>query len=89
MGDQPRLNPADIEAITASFSAALATALNNSNTNLVDQIGTFINGRPRRDRNPAVPNPVAITDQTLAFIPVPNQDLRKKRNHPAMIPTTE
>ena len=47
MGDQPNLNQGDIETIIAAFS----TVLNTANTNLANQIGALINGRPRRDRH--------------------------------------
>ncbi|KAJ9542366.1 hypothetical protein OSB04_028872 [Centaurea solstitialis] len=66
MGDQPTLNQADIEEITAAFSTTLDAALAKSNNNLAGQIAAamtanttaltnnlarLLTGRPQRDRN--------------------------------------
>ncbi|KAJ9544449.1 hypothetical protein OSB04_024156, partial [Centaurea solstitialis] len=55
MGDQPRLNAADIEAITAVVTTAidrLADRLATSNDHIATQLNTLINEHPERVRHP-------------------------------------
>ncbi|KAJ9560998.1 hypothetical protein OSB04_006158 [Centaurea solstitialis] len=59
MGDQPRLNAADIEAITAVVTTAidrladrLADRLTTSNDRIATQLNTLINEHPERVRHP-------------------------------------